>query len=129
MSGKSVSDAKSVREKGAPELVQAVESGKVTVSAAATVARSVPKEKQVELVKENKVKEKASEIRKAAKESPKPAKKNGPQPDYKLAAKVAADEIIATVKGFLRINPPVEHLEQVMESIDKASEMVESFAQ
>jgi len=128
VSGKLTDAARTVREQGIPELYKAVESGKATVTAAAKVA-TLPKEEQKKAVEDGKIKEKASEIRKAAKESPKPAKKNGPQPDYKLAAKVAADEIIATVKGFLRIKPPVEHLEQVMESIDKASEMVESFAQ
>lgn len=43
--------AKSVLEHGSPELIQAVERGEVAVSRAATVAKTTPKEKQVEVAK------------------------------------------------------------------------------
>lgn len=47
----SVKNAKVVLEHGSPELIQAVEQGKVAVSKAAAVAKGVPKEKQLEVAK------------------------------------------------------------------------------
>lgn len=49
VSRRTVQTAKSVLEQGTPELISAVESGKVSVSAAADVAQ-LPKEKQAEIV-------------------------------------------------------------------------------
>lgn len=49
VSRRTVQTAKAVQEQGAPELVQAVETGKVSVSAAADIA-TLPKQEQVEIV-------------------------------------------------------------------------------
>lgn len=49
VSERTVKTAKSVQEKGAPELIQAVEKGKVSVSAAAEIATK-PKEEQQKIV-------------------------------------------------------------------------------
>lgn len=70
----SIKQADAVLKQGTPELVKAVESGQVAVSAAATVAKNTTKEEQEELVQQGPVaiKEKARDIRestKAARES------------------------------------------------------------
>ncbi|APZ92174.1 hypothetical protein [Fuerstiella marisgermanici] len=67
VSGKLVDAARKVRNDGVPELVKAVESGKVAVSAAAEVAK-LPKAEQEQAVKTNTVKQKAAEVRSAKKE-------------------------------------------------------------
>lgn len=54
VSPKSVERAKIVIEHGSPELIEAVEQGKVAVSKAAVVARESPKEKQLEMAKPKK---------------------------------------------------------------------------
>lgn len=46
-----VARAKTVLANGSPELIEAVEQGKVAVSKAAAVAKEVPKERQLEVVK------------------------------------------------------------------------------
>jgi ParB-like chromosome segregation protein Spo0J len=51
VSPRSVKSAKAVLEHGSPELIAAVERGEVAVSRAATVAKTTPKEKQVEVAK------------------------------------------------------------------------------
>jgi hypothetical protein len=56
-----VKRAKSVLEHGSPELIAAVDSGEVAVSRAATVAKTTPKEKQVDVVKE-KPKQQAAKV-------------------------------------------------------------------
>jgi hypothetical protein len=48
ISGRSVDDASTVLKKGSKELIAAVEQGKVAVSRAATVARTVPRQEQME---------------------------------------------------------------------------------
>lgn len=58
--------AKKVSEKGAPELVDAVDQGKVSISAAAKVAE-LPKSQQKRLVAQGAVAEKAAEIRQSKK--------------------------------------------------------------
>lgn len=62
VSGKLADAAKKVRAKGSPELQKAVESGEVAVTAAALVA-DLPKQKQIEIVSRDKVKESAADIR------------------------------------------------------------------
>lgn len=68
VSTKSVQFADTVLKQGTPELVKAVETGQVAVSAAATVAKNVTKEEQQELVQQGPVaiKEKAKELRERA---------------------------------------------------------------
>lgn len=65
VSRRSVQHATKVQTDGAPELVQAVESGAVPVSAAATVASELPPTRQAELVKEGPgaVRQEAAKIR------------------------------------------------------------------
>lgn len=48
----SVAHASTVLDKGSPELIAAVESGEVAVSKAAKVAKTTPRDKQVEVAKE-----------------------------------------------------------------------------
>lgn len=60
----SVQFARRVQEQGAPELIQAVETGKVSVSAAATIAKQ-DQDTQRRLVAEDKLKRAAAELRKA----------------------------------------------------------------
>lgn len=60
----SVKDAKTVKEQGVPELVEAVVKGEVSVSAAAEVAK-LPKAEQKKAVKAGNVKDKAKERRQA----------------------------------------------------------------
>jgi ParB-like chromosome segregation protein Spo0J len=67
VSDRSVRDAVKVKATGVPELVKAVESGDVSVSAAAEVAK-LPKAEQRKAVKTGTVKEKAAEQRKAKKD-------------------------------------------------------------
>lgn len=64
VSERTVKTAKSVQEKGAPELVSAVETGKISVSAAADIATK-PKEEQREIVArgEKEILEAAKQIR------------------------------------------------------------------
>lgn len=61
----SIHNAETVLKQGTPELVKAVESGQVAVSAAATVAKNTTKEEQEELIQQGPVaiKEKARDIR------------------------------------------------------------------
>lgn len=59
VSPRSVHNAKSVLEHGSPELIAAVERGEFAVSRAATVAKTTPKEKQID-----EVKKKTSKVRK-----------------------------------------------------------------
>ncbi len=66
VSARSVESAKKVADKGAPELVAAVEAGNVAVSAAAEVA-SLPVEEQRQAVAEGKVATKAKEARESKK--------------------------------------------------------------
>jgi ParB-like chromosome segregation protein Spo0J len=62
VSGKLADAAKKVRSKGTAELQQAVESGDVSVTAAALVA-DLPAEKQTEIVSRDSVKESAADLR------------------------------------------------------------------
>jgi len=62
VSGKLADAAKKVRSKGTAELQQAVESGDVSVTAAALVA-DLPAEKQTEIVSRDSVKESAADMR------------------------------------------------------------------
>lgn len=98
---KSIDAATAVKTKGAPELVQAVRSGKVTVTAAAAVAKAVPKEKQVELVRDNKVKEEASRIRKEKKQpvAAKEPRHAGEHTQSETFAMGKADVAITQLKG------------------------------
>jgi DNA-binding transcriptional regulator YhcF (GntR family) len=61
VSPRTVNNAKSVIEHGSPELIRAVDEGEVAVSRAATVAKTTPKEKQVEVAKE-KPKQQAAKV-------------------------------------------------------------------
>jgi ParB family chromosome partitioning protein len=72
--GKTYEQAKAVIERGAPELVEAMDAGHVSVSAAATVA-SPPKKEQREIVRAGQ----AKEVARAARAAGKP--KTGPKAD------------------------------------------------
>jgi ParB-like chromosome segregation protein Spo0J len=73
VSGKLADAAKKVRTKGTEELQQAVESGEVSVTAAALVA-DLPQEKQVEIVSRDDVKQAASDLRAEKKQAAASAK-------------------------------------------------------
>ncbi|GAB5444939.1 MAG: hypothetical protein Fues2KO_52880 [Fuerstiella sp.] len=115
VSGRLVDDAKTVRTKGVPELAEAVESGNVSVSAAATVAKMLPKKDQKKAVEEGTVKQKAAEVRRSAKSSkaPKPQSK----PDQESAS-VALSEILKQlnhqVSQFLKSKPTADKVEPLM---------------
>lgn len=102
VSERSVSDAKTVKDKGVPELVEAVEKGEATVSAAAKVAK-LPKAEQKKAVKEGKVKEKAKEQREAKKE---------PEPEP-----VAATPVEALVAELTRLCRLTDALKREVEKI------------
>lgn len=107
MSGKTYEKVKGIVEKAIPKLVEAVDAGEVSVSAAAEVAE-LPKSEQKKLVKAgpDAVKEKASELRKA-KKNPEPKSApdfigesetaDGPKPVIEPPAIRAATEPLATV--------------------------------
>lgn len=85
---RSVRHARAVIERGAPELVAAVEKGEVSVSAAAVVAKTVPKEQQAALVAQKAVAKAAKQAR--AKPKPEPE----PEPDHdmdEIGAELAND--------------------------------------
>lgn len=65
VSRRTVVDAKTVHDKGSPELIEAVEQGEVSVSAAAEVAKTYADEpeKQTQIVEAGTVKEVAKEIK------------------------------------------------------------------
>ncbi|MGE9266405.1 hypothetical protein ACQKHB_23035, partial [Escherichia coli] len=64
VSDRSIRTAKTVQEQGTPELVAAVESGKVSVSAAAVIAKQ-DHDTQRRIVAEDKMKKSVSDLRKA----------------------------------------------------------------
>lgn len=68
VSERTVKTAKQVHERGTPELVQAVEAGKVSVSAAAVIAKQ-DEDTQRRLVAEDKLKRAAAELKKAEAEA------------------------------------------------------------
>lgn len=68
VSDRSIRTAKTVQEQGAPELVQAVETGKVSVSAAAVIAKQ-DQDTQRRLVAEDKLKRAAADLKKAEAEA------------------------------------------------------------
>ena len=68
----SVARAKTVQDKGSPELVKAVEQGEVPVSRAAKIAKTVPKEDQIKV---------ATAPRPAQKPTAKPVEKTTPKPE------------------------------------------------
>lgn len=67
-SGKQYERAKSVTEKGVPELVEKMDAGEVSVSAAAVIAKQEPSE-QARIVAEGKLKAAAAELREAEKQA------------------------------------------------------------
>jgi hypothetical protein len=69
VSTRTVADAKTVQEKGSPELIEAVERGEAAVSAAAEVAKTYADEpeKQKEIVEAGRVTEAAKEIKESKK--------------------------------------------------------------
>lgn len=68
VSERSIKTAKQVQEQGAPELVKAVEAGKVSVSAAAVIAKQ-DQDTQRRLVAEDKLKRAAADLKKAEAEA------------------------------------------------------------
>lgn len=67
-SGKQYERAKVVTEKGAPELVEKMDAGEVSVSAAAIIAKQEPSE-QARIIAEGKLKAAAAELREAEKQA------------------------------------------------------------
>lgn len=67
-SGKQYERANSVTEKGVPELVEKMDAGEVSVSAAAVIAKQEPSE-QARIVAEGKLKAAAAELREAEKQA------------------------------------------------------------
>lgn len=95
--------AKAVVEQGAQELVEAMDAGEVSISAAAVVAKALPKEEQAKVVKEKKVAKVAKEVKakKAAKpkaepKTPEVSEIHGELPDESEAFDLAG-ELEATV--------------------------------
>lgn len=79
----SVKRAKAVHEHGSQELIQAVEQGEIAVSKAATIAKTVPKERQLQEARkkaEPKPKESKKPEKQRAKSEPKPQRKTMPEP-------------------------------------------------
>lgn len=148
VSDRSVRTAKQVQEHGAPELIQAVETGKVSVSAAATIAKQ-DQDTQRRLVAEDKLKRAAAELRKAeadAREAEKLPKAEplteedrakqmrvfGTQEDRAIGARI--DEIIeriaeqpAVAVAVQRI-PPAERHAIDIEAIRTAARWLAEFA-
>jgi ParB-like chromosome segregation protein Spo0J len=119
VSGKLADAARTVRKKGTPELAAAVESGDVSVTAAAELAKALPPAEQTAAVKSGTVKQEAAKVR-ADKKKP----SSGAQ-----AARVAAQEIEQTVKGFLRLKPAAEDVEPVMVALDNMQTLLEESMQ
>jgi hypothetical protein len=92
VSTRSVEAAKQVQENGAPELVAAVDSGKVSVSAAAEVAK-LPKEEQAKVVAQGATADKAKEQREKRK-----AEKAAKQAENDAARAAAADALPQAIK-------------------------------
>ena len=148
VSRRTVQTAKAVQEQGAPELIQAVETGKVSVSAAATIAKQ-DQNTQRRLVAEDKLKRAAAELRKAeadAREAEKLPKAEplteedrakqmrvfGTQEDRAIGARI--DEIIerigeqpAVAAAVQRI-PPAERHTIDIEAIRTAARWLAEFA-
>lgn len=110
VSGKLADAARDVRKNGTPELAEAVESGEVSVTAAATVARHTPKSQQKDLVKSKQVKQAASEIRKRRQSASKVGKK-----------------IESAVSEFLSAEPEVKDAELLLSSIETVMQQIERF--
>lgn len=114
----SVVSANAVYKHGSPELVAAVEHGEIAVSKAATIAKTVPKERQIEEAKK-KPEPKPKEVKQAEKTNPKPAQKPQakalPKPtesddyDYPLVeAFKVADYRLNTLKKIIDTLEPFE---------------------
>lgn len=93
VSPRTVADAKTVQDKGSPELIAAVEQGAVSVSAAAEVAKEYAEEpaKQREIVEAGTVKEVAKKI----KESKRTAESVPARPSEIIAAVIAEVETLS----------------------------------
>ena len=72
VSPRSVHNAKAVLEHGSPELIAAVERGEVAVSRAATVAKTIPKEKQIDEAKKKPKKKEDKQKKKTEEKAGKP---------------------------------------------------------
>lgn len=92
VSDRTIRTAKQVQEHGTPELVHAVEAGKVSVSAAAEVAK-LPAEKQKEVVADGTAKQAAKEQKERAK-----AEKAAKQAQNDAARQAAADALPQHIK-------------------------------
>ena len=85
-----VARAKAVQEHGSPELIAAVEQGEITVSKAATIAKTVPKERQLDEAK--KPKPKPQKPKQSTKETKQEAKKESKPAKGQKAARQTADD-------------------------------------
>ena len=114
----SVKRAKAVHEHGSPELIAAVEQGEIAVSKAATIAKTVQKERQIEEAKK-KPGPKPKEAKQAGKANSnptqKPQAKTSPEPtesddyDYPLVeAFKVADYRLNTLKKIIDTLEPFE---------------------
>jgi protein gp37 len=84
VSRESVIAARKVIDKGMPELIRAVDGGKIAVSAAAKIATLPEKDQKLITLEENK--RKRQKMIRAAKDRQKREPKPEPQPDFKLIA-------------------------------------------
>lgn len=128
----SVQAAKQVQDKGAPELVKAVEAGKVSVAAAAEVAK-LPKEKQKKVVADGTAKQAAKEQKQRAKadraakqaEWDRLQQENAAKlPDDVKAANEAKAQAIAARKAAPA--PTIEQLQAEIEELREANTALEA---
>lgn len=123
VSPRTVATAAKVMEQGAPELVAAVESGQVSVSAAVEIA-ALPKEEQMKVVASGSVKEAAKEQRgKRASERKAEQAKND---QAREAARAALPESVQRIEQARQRNGSANAAVPGLSAVDRIAEMEEA---